>query len=91
MLLKRVRVSQLCPGNPDQDFIDLIGKEGWQFLSTSGVVVAALDTGSKVVLDRHSYDKTITYLIRNLNLHHTAGFIRSTKQTLGRAKYACSI
>ena len=59
VLLERVRVSQLCPGNPDQDFIDLIAKEGGQFLSTGGVVVATLDTSSKVVLDGHAYDKTI--------------------------------
>ena len=38
VLLVRVRVSQLCPGNPDLGFVDLTAKERGQFLGTSGTV-----------------------------------------------------
>ena len=46
MLLERVQVSHLCPGNPDQDFIDLIAKEWGQFLGTGGMVLLSMDSGS---------------------------------------------
>ena len=46
MLLERVKSSNTCPGNPDNDFVEMIVKEGGQFLGTSGEVVATLDTSS---------------------------------------------
>ena len=42
-LLDRVKQSQLCTGNPDNDFVNLITKEGGRFLGTGGRVVAFLD------------------------------------------------
>ena len=51
MLLDCVKSSQLCPGNPDQDFVDL-AIEG-------GNVVATVDTGSENVADGQSCKKTV--------------------------------
>ena len=42
-LLERVKSSQICPGNPDQDFVDMIAKEGGKFLGADGELVATLD------------------------------------------------
>ena len=46
VLLEHVKPSNTCPGNPDDDFVEMIVKEGGQFLGTSDEVVATLDTSS---------------------------------------------
>ena len=48
VLLECVKSSNTCPGNPDHDFIEMIVKEGGQFLSTCGQVVATTDASSVV-------------------------------------------
>lgn len=47
-LLDRVKSSNTCPGNPDSDFVDMIVKEGGQFLGTHREVVATLDASTVV-------------------------------------------
>ena len=58
-LLDRVKQSQLCTVNPDNDFVNLITKEGGRFLGTGGRVVAFLDTGSEIDHDVQVNDKTV--------------------------------
>ena len=59
MLLDCVKSSQLCPGNLDQDFVDLAIDGGGHFLGIGGDVVATVDTGSENVADGQSCEKTV--------------------------------
>ena len=42
VLLERVLSSNICLGNPDHDFVEVIVKEGGQFLGTCGEIVQLL-------------------------------------------------
>ena len=53
-----MKSSQLCPGNTDEDFVDLAIKEEL-FLGIGGNVVATLDTSSETVADGQSYEKPV--------------------------------
>ena len=57
-LLQCVQSYSLCTGNPHCEFIELIEKEGGEFKSVDGKVVASLDK-NEFTINGRTIDKTI--------------------------------
>lgn len=58
-ILQQVASAQLCAGNPDPSFINLIEREGGSFRGENKDVVATLDDTCSVIVNGHTYERTI--------------------------------
>lgn len=60
-ILERAVSAQLCPGNPDPDFVLLIKHEGGIFNRENKTVVATLDETIDVIMNGRTYQQTIIF------------------------------
>ena len=58
-ILQQVASAQLCAGNPDPDFIDVIEREGGSFRGENKEVVATLDNTYSVKVSGCTYERMI--------------------------------
>ena len=54
-ILQQVESAEICAGNPDNDFVSLIEREGGQFKGMNKEIVATLDDTCNVKVSRHTY------------------------------------
>ena len=59
LVLECVLSAQLCPGNPDPDFVHLIELDGGEFKGENKEVVATLDATNEVRMNGRTYGQTI--------------------------------
>ena len=58
-VLLTIQLARLCPGNPEEDFVQLLERKGGQARGRSGDMSAFVDDKEEIVLGEKSYPKTV--------------------------------